>query len=181
MQQLKKKEAEQRRNRQDNEDVERRLRTTLDLFLSSAKELRDIESEIKKYESSTNEDELANFEKKSAEFAKQKEVQNRRIQQITPKFENIVKALEDQERHRKNLEHNIEAITSTQRIAALKKEIQVLESQIAQVDGHETVDDDADSLRNRRQSVLEAIARLEGRRGEILECIRSVKVSIYLI
>ena len=97
---------------------------------------------------------------------------------LTQAVELLLKAVDDQERHKKNLKENIELIHSSQRIEELKKEVDILEKRVSSVEGHDTVYDDIDGLRARKESILKCTARLEGRRGEILESIRSIKVSL---
>ena len=99
------------------------------------------------------------------------------ISSLQPDLDQLAKAVDDQERHKKNLKENIDLIASRQRVATLEDEIAKLEEQYSNVEGHETCQDDLDSLTSRKQKSLSSIARLEGRRGEIVESIRSLKVS----
>jgi len=162
--------------RKSNEETEQGKACILDLFLSSAKELREIGKKIADYEASCNENDLASFAQKSAGLSKQANDTKDQIETILPKYETVRKALENQERYRKNLRDNIDVISLNQQIEETRKGNVALEEMVAQVDGHETVDDDMENLRSRRESILKMVSRLEGRRGEILESIRSVKV-----
>lgn len=170
------KETEKNRLQALASEDEERLRSTKASFTSALKELKDIGQHIEEYQSSTAEDELANVERKKAEFAEKTKEKNAQLNALRPKLESVLKAVEDQERHKKNLKENIELINSTRLVEQLKKEISKLEEKAATVEGHETVYDDIESLRARKEENLKATARLEGRRGEILESIRSIKV-----
>lgn len=173
------KEKEQDRVRKLNEDEEQSKNTTLNTFVGAAKDLQNVENEIKKYETLGVEGELARLAERSGDLTRQAAEETQRIATLQPKQDTVTKALEDQELYRKNLEENIKLMNSTQRAEELAREIAVLEDKTAQVDGSDTVDDDMESVRSKRESIMTMIARLEGRRGEILESIRSVKVSLY--
>lgn len=176
-QRRKSKETEISRLKALASEDEERLRSTKESFIGALKELKAIGRQIEEYQSSTAEDELANVERKKAEFAAKTKEKNSQLKALQPQLDRILKAVEDQERHKKNLKENIELINSTQLIEELKKEIAKLEEKAATVEGHETVYDDIESLRARKEEILKAAARLEGRRAEILESVRSIKVS----
>jgi DNA repair protein RAD50 len=94
-------------------------------------------------------------------------------------LQQVEKAIEDHEAFKKNLRDNLDIIYTTQHIEKLEKEVASMKIERTSIEGHETVYDDFETLRHRQTTTGKAIARLEGRRGEILESIRSVKVRTY--
>lgn len=160
-----------------NTEEEERLSTTLNSFIAAIKELREVAGQIDEYLASGADDELANFDQKTADFRQKAAEKQAKIDEMQPELDDLVKAVDDQERHKKNLKENIELIASKQRIGELEKEIAELEKQASTVEGQDTVTEDIQALRARKESFLKSTARLEGRRGEILETIRGIKVS----
>lgn len=79
------------------------------------------------------------------------------------------------------MKDNIDLISKRQNIENLEKEITDLEEAASNVEGHETCVNDLNSLESRKEQSMSSIARLEGRRGEILESIRGLKVIILFV
>jgi DNA repair exonuclease SbcCD ATPase subunit len=175
-QRQKSKETEKNRLKALASEDEERLRSTKEAFTAALKELKDIGQRIEEFQSSTTEDELAGVERKKAEFAKKRSEKNSHLRALGPELDRVSKAVDDQNRHKKNLSGNIALINKTQLVEKLKKEISKMEQKKANVEGHETVEDDCEVLNKRKEEILKATARLEGKRGEILENVRSVKV-----
>lgn len=158
-----------------NAEEEERLSSTANNFIAAVKELKEIGGQIDEYASSGTEDELANFDQKLATFREKAKTKSDQVREIQPQLAALTKAVDDQERHKKNLKENIELIGSKQRIGELEKEIDALERKASTVDGHDTVFDDMSALKARKEGFMKSTARLEGRRGEVLESIRSIK------
>jgi DNA repair protein RAD50 len=160
-----------------NNEEEERLSSTVNSFIAVVKDIRGVMKQIDKYVVSSNEDELGNVVRKSEELVEKEKQKQSQLEQMQPELDSIVKAVDDQQRHKKNLKENIELIASGQRIEELQKEITKLEYDATNVEGRDTCYDDMEGLGKRKQEIMNAVARLEGRRGEILESIRSLKVS----
>lgn len=161
-----------------NNEEEERISATYNSFVGALNELRELRKKIEEYLASGTEEELANFESKIAEYQTKAKEKLTEIEKIQPDLDRLVKAVDDQERHKKNLKENVELIQARNRIDDLKKEITSLEESAANVEGHETVYEDIEGLGARKEKIMKATARLEGRRGEILESIRSIKVRL---
>lgn len=159
-----------------NNEEEDRISSSLNSFISSVKEMRMIDLQIEKYQSSTTDVEIERVARKITELVKEAERLKEQLSRMLPMLERLVKSVEDQERQRKNLEDNIEIVNAKNSVDKLMDEISHLELKSVSVKGHETVYEDIACLRDRRESIMKATARLEGRRGEILESIRSIKV-----
>ena len=172
----KSKEQEKQRLRKMNEEEYERHSETLSNFLQLAGELKDLVMKIEQYEDSTNEEELASIGNRTETLAKKREDKLKAISRMNPELQQLEKAIEDQDAYKRNLRDNLDIISTTQRIKQLEKDLDSLKVESNNIEGHETVYDDFESLRNRQTTTGKAIARLEGRRGEILESIRSAKV-----
>lgn len=176
----KSKEQEKQRLRKMNEEEYERHSETLSNFLQLAGELKDLILKIEQYEDSPNEEELAGIGNRTEILAKKREEKLKAIARMNPEIQQIEKAIEDQDAYKRNLRDNLDIISTTQRIKQLEKDLDSLKVENNNIEGHETVYDDFETLRHRQTTTGKAIARLEGRRGEILESIRSAKVRIWM-
>lgn len=168
-------EMEKSRMRALNNEEDERISSILNSFLLAMKEIRVIDSNIKKYLSSTSDDELASARLQSVECNKKIDDKRKQINSLKPELDNLLKAIEDQESHKKNLKDNIDVINANNAINGLNKHILQLEEKAKSICGHDTLFQDIASLRSKRESIIKSTARLEGRRGEILESIRTIK------
>jgi DNA repair exonuclease SbcCD ATPase subunit len=158
-------------------EEEEKLNSTLNSFTGAVQDLKAVAGQIDEYNQSSSEESFEQVTKKAEMLAEKGEKKLSEIQKLQPELDRIGKAVEDHERHKKNLKENFDLISSGQRIEELEKEVAKLEEASSNVEGHETCYDDIESLTSRKQDVTSSIARLEGRRGEILESIRGLKVT----
>ena len=135
-----------------------------------------IDANVETYLSSTAEYELVSAKLQGVECDKKIQDKQKQINSLKPELGSLLKAIEDQESHKKNLKENIDVINANNAINALSKHISHLEEKAAGICGHDTLFQDIACLRSQRESIIKSTARLEGRRGEILESIRTVKV-----
>jgi hypothetical protein len=106
----------------------------------------------------------------------QKKEKEERSRSIKPDLDRLTKALEDQERHKKNLNENINMMNLSTDIRQLATEIELKRMDASNIEGYDHVHSDSAKLESRKSKLERANARLDGRRGEIIENIRSVKV-----
>lgn len=173
---LRKKEGEKQRMRSLGKDEEERLSTTCNSFLADVTNLRELSEQIDTYIGSSKEDELDGITNEAKSIVAQMNQVRAEIETMQPELDKLSKAVEDQERHKKNIKDNIDIIQSCQQIEALGKQIVKLEANVANVEGHKTCNNEFAALVGARQELVSSKARLEGRRGEILESIRGFKV-----
>jgi DNA repair protein RAD50 len=162
-------------------EEEEKLNGTLNSFVGAVNDLKEVTRQIDEYNDSSNEDDLNQVSRKEEELVEKAKDKQSQIETLQPALDRLAKAVDDQERHKKNLKENIDLILSRQRIDALEIEIEKLDEAASSVEGHDTCYDDLESLTSRKQKTMSSIARLEGRRGEILESIRSLKVMMYFV
>ena len=174
---MKAKETEKERLRALRTEEEDRLSSTYSSFVSEVKSLKELAKQIDEYLESNKVVDLDQLSNKAEAIVERMKSKQEEISALQPAMDEMAKAVADQESHKKNLKENIELIKSSQRILELDKEISVLEEEAESVEGHDTCNEDWERLAARKQELLNAQARLEGRRGEILESIRSFKAS----
>jgi DNA repair protein RAD50 len=174
-QRIETKEKEKIRMRNLAEEEEKTITEALNAFNNGVGSLRDIVHSIDDYNASNSGDAADRFKKESEELALKSEEKANEYASLRPSLERLMKMVDDQERHKKNLEENIELIHSLQLTASLNKDILELNDKISRVDGRETCDDDMNRLRKQRLELSTEKARYEGRRSEIMQSIQGLK------
>ena len=169
-------ELEKSRMRALNNEENERISSIQNSFVLAVKEVRVIDSNIEAYVSSTSQDELTRAKLQRTECDKKIDGKQKQLNSFKPELDSLLRAIEDQESHKKNLKDNIDVINGNNAIQALDKHILQLEEKATSINGRDTLFQDIESLRSKRESIIKSTARLEGRRGEILESIRSIKV-----
>ena len=175
---MRKKEEEKKTMRKLSLEEEGRASDTFNSFVAAVKGLKELAIQIDEYQDSSNEAELNEISEVQEGIAKKVQGEHRQIESLQPDLDRLAKAVEDQERHKKDLRENLEIIVSRQRIDELKKQISELEETASNVEGHATCYDDLQRIASRNQTRLSSMARLDGRRGEIIESIRGLKVRL---
>jgi chromosome segregation ATPase len=153
------------------------LTSELNSFVADVRNLKELSKQIDEYMASDKEKDLSQISSKRDAIVEKMKAKEAEIRKMQPDVDRLNKAVADQENHKKNLTENIDLIHSGQRIDELEKEIAALEEEAGKVEGSDTCNEDWERLAARKQELLSAQARFEGRRGEIVESIRSLKVS----
>lgn len=169
------KENQKARAQKLMEEEEERITETLSSFFASVQELKKIVSSIDEYENSNKGNGVSQLEEENHRLAEQAMEKRREHDNMKPELDRLTKMVDDQERERKNLEENINLMNSMDKIKVLEKEIAILHKELSRVEGSETIYDDIHQLTDRKNQLFADQARLEGRRGEIIENIRSLK------
>ena len=90
-------------------------------------------------------------------------------------MDRATKIVDDQDREQNIVKENIKLLEAREKVKVLEKQIAALTSDLAEVEGSETVDDDLSQLEERKDQLIASNAHLEGRRSEVVESIRSLK------
>ena len=169
------KEAEKGRLYSHANDEELKLNASLNEFMTDVKHLQDLSDLIDEY-TNRNDGESAldqissNVQKVVAKIkAKKKE-----LSALQPSLENVKKAVSDQERHRKLLRENIDLLMSETQIEEDKEKLAKHKEDKAKIKGHDEVEEKLDELKGVMQKHEGIIARLEGRRSEMIDQIRGL-------
>ena len=96
---------------------------------------------------------------------------------IEPELDRLNKAIDDHERHKKLIQENLDLLEAGERIKDIKKDLDRLKEDMGQVEGSDTYHQALNQCQTRLSELVENRARYEGRRGGIVEQIRTLKVS----
>ena len=130
---------------------------------------------INEYEKSKSGDEVQRLESEKETLAKKHADKNKEIEKMMPDLNRLAKIVDDQEQQRKNLEDNIKVIHSKRKMKELEKELADIEEESTNIDARKGLEEDQERLRKRNDELIARKARLEGKRGVIVETVRGLK------
>ncbi|CAJ1930289.1 unnamed protein product [Cylindrotheca closterium] len=170
-----KKESEREKMRKHTMEEENEIRKTTEQLKMFENEFRELQRQIDDFDSRNEVNALERIENQIEGFQSKRKEKEANVAKIQPHLERLKKALDDQERHKKNLNENINLLDLNAQIRDLERELENLQEGTKQIKGRDTAKDDIDNLQRRKNKLAQQNARLEGRRGEIHENIRSFK------
>jgi len=170
-----KKESERDKMKKHTKEEEDEIRNTVEQLKMFENEFRELQRQIDDFDSKNDANALERIENQIGGFQSKRKAKEVNVAKIQPHLERLKKALDDQERHKKNLNENINLLDLNAKIRDLKRELESLQESAQQVKGRDTAKDDIRNLQRRKTKLGQQNARLEGRRGEIHENIRSFK------
>ena len=174
-QRIEAKESQKNRARKLAEEEEKRITSTLSEFNNDVSSLQNIVDAIDEYVKSNSGDEVERLESKKEDLVKMHASKNKEIETMMPDLNRLTKIVDDQEQQRKNLEDNIKVIHSKQKMKELEKELADIEEESENVDARDGLEEDQERLRKRNDELIARKARLEGKRGVIVETVRGLK------
>lgn len=161
--------------RHSSED-ETRLSETLNAFLAEVKSLRDLNKLIEDYSASNKDTKLERISLDVAKINDDIQKKKEKSASLQPELEVATKAVNDQQRHETFLSQNIDLLEYEAQIEEIEKELSSLGEEVEKLDGYRS-----GSAQKKYDGLLAAIqehaskkSRLEGRRQEIVEQIRSL-------
>lgn len=157
-------------------EEENEIRKTAEQLKMFENEFRELQRQIDDFVSKTDANALENIKNQIEGLQSKRKEKEANVARIQPHLERLKKALDDQERHKKNLNENINLLDLNTQILDIKRELEKLQESSQQINGRDTAKDDIHNLQRRKNKLGQQNARLEGRRGEIHENIRSFKV-----
>lgn len=174
-QKKKKKESEKQRLRSLGNEEEQRLLKVISTFDSDVQGLRSLEKQIGAYSESSRPSELDQISSKVAKILARIESKKAEIQKLEPDLHSVKRAVDDQERHKKQLKQNIDILVAEQRMEVLQKEIEELEEQRKSIEGYETAEKEYNSAKDSKEELLQKKAMCDGRFSSHVEQIRAMK------
>lgn len=168
------KESEKQRLRAHATSEEEKDSEILNNFLSDMKHLTDLTKMIDAYSNSDKEDELNCISSEISTIINTINERESQQESIEGELEKVVKAFDDQERHKRMLKQNIDLLALEARIESMTEKLEELETEEANIEGHENCREILESAAKKKQRSDSSKARLEGRRGEMVEQIRSL-------
>lgn len=166
------------RMRKHSEDQEDEIRKTTEKLKMFENEVRELQRQIEDFDNRNDADTLERIRRQSENFKSQRKEKEVNISKIQPHLEQLKKALDDQERHKRNLKENLNLLDLQSQIRDIKRELKSLKESAGKIRGRDTAKEDIQNLQRRKTKLGKQNARLEGRRGEIHENIRSMKVFV---
>jgi DNA repair protein RAD50 len=176
-QKIRSKDADKQRLRAIASDEEQGLRETIQHFSADMKDLQGLTKQIDEYSASNKPQELDQVASKASKIVERIEQKKKTVSSLQPEVDRVRSAVNDQERHKNQLEKNVEILQAEERISVLREEIDDLETKLKNVDGQDTCYRRQTEAKERQAQLLSSKARTEGRWSEIVEQIRSLKVS----
>lgn len=159
-QKIKVKEGEKGRLYSHANDEELKLNDTLNHFLSESKHLRDVTKLIEEYTKSKDNNGLDRIAAEVTKIVAKMKAKKQELAALQPEFENAVQAVNDQERHKKLLNENIDLLASEDRMQEIDKEIADIEKELEGISGHEEAEERLYEIKERANKSHEKIARL---------------------
>ena len=174
-QRIEAKESQKNRARKLAEEEEKRITSTLAAFNIDVTGLRNIVDLIDEYEKSNSQEEVERLEAKRETLTKKAKAKDKEIESMRPDLIRLAKIVDDQELQRKNLGENIKLTQSLRKIKRFKEEVAKIREEKSQAEDHESLQEDTERLQQRNNELIASKARLEGRRGEIIDTVRGLK------
>jgi DNA repair protein RAD50 len=164
--------------RASGEQEEERLIEALGLFKADLAELKKTQEEIIKYELSNPEDQKQEIEAKMKRVADSISSKRKEANVVIGDLNKRKSSLQDQDRKKKQLVHNITIIESTRKIADLEREKRELERKTQGLESISSLFEKLNAAEARKAKEQELKFRTEGRWSELVEQIRTLKVSL---
>jgi chromosome segregation ATPase len=177
-QKIRAKEGDRNRFRQSSKDEERRLSEHLHKFQSDINALRQMTTEVDSYANSDKEQELARINEMLSTLEQRMNQKRAELAVISPELKEIAKKIDDQELQKKLIKENLALIEIRGRIEDLQQDIGRMDEEMKAVEGFDTYVQNLETGQVRLSKLHESRAHHEGRRGGIIDQIRSLKVSI---
>jgi chromosome segregation ATPase len=170
------KDSEKGRLRNASKDEEDRLSEIDKRFSNDVSNLRQLTTQIESYVDSNKGHDLDRIKEKISNLAQRTKEKEAELAKIEPELDQLNKEIDDQLRHKKLIQENIDALAAGEKIKDLTKDLGRLEEDIGQVEGIDTYAQALSQCQARLSELVEIKARHEGRRGGIVDQIRLLKV-----
>lgn len=171
-----KKESEKQRSRSLATDEEQKLLSTISNFDGDVQILRDIVKQINHYTDSTKAQELDGISSKIAKIDERIQAKKGELLELEPTLESVKRAVDDQERRKKQLQQNIEILEARERMVAAEKEVEQLENKRDAIKGFDTASQKLAAASKRKDKLVEQRARADGIWKANVEQIRALQV-----
>ena len=134
-------------------------------------------TEVESYANSNKEQELDRINEKLSSLEQRMNLKKEELAVIAPELKAITKKIDDQELQKKVIKGNLELTQTRGNIEELEKAIGQMEKDMRAVEGYDTYAQNLESGQAKLSKLHEMRAHHEGRRGGLIEQIRSLKVS----
>uniref|UniRef100_A0A7S4K6V4 Rad50/SbcC-type AAA domain-containing protein n=1 Tax=Odontella aurita TaxID=265563 RepID=A0A7S4K6V4_9STRA len=174
-QKIRAKESDRQRMRSSAKSEEDRLNESLNRFKADVHKLDDLSDKIDRYIESNKHRQFEEVTRELSEAADRQDEREKELEAMKPELAGLNKKVNDQERHKKTIQGNIELLGLMKGIETKRKELDMLEEEIDAVQGSDTTARDYEAAGLRIQKHENAKAQCEGRRAGKKDQIRSLK------
>ena len=168
------KEAEKGRLYSHSNDEELKLNEVINTFVTDVKHLRDLSDRIDEFEARDDGETLDQISADVDKIVAKVEAKKQELRALQPDVEKAKKAVGDQERHRKLLRDNCDLIMSETQIEDVKEKLSKHQEDRNNIEGADKFEGKLEELSITIQKNESLIARLEGRRSEMIDQIRGL-------
>jgi DNA repair protein RAD50 len=172
---IKVKEDTKRQQRYATNEQEHHLQDALSQFRNDFNQLREISRQIEEHTSSDKGQKDVDV---SSQMTKVLALRNKMVaelQVLRPELDGLMTAVNDQERHKKQLKANIDVLAANKQIQELEEGINSLQEERESIDGADTASERLSNAKSTKEKQASMKSRIEGRWHEIVEQIRAVK------
>jgi DNA repair protein RAD50 len=149
--------------------------TVLFDFQSEVKDLRRLTSVIEEFLASGKLQKLEDHAEKVAALLSKIEAKQKEKDELAPRLAEAAASVENQERYKKLLSDNINFIKEEEKIKEMDEKLERLEEELGAIEGADDVRERLDQASKSQQKLLSELARMEGRKMELAEKIRSLR------
>jgi len=169
------KESLKSRTRKHAQDEDNRISSTLASFKNDVTALQNIVDSIEEYEKSSSQDNIEQIEEENKELIVKSKAKKKELDEMKPQLKKMTDIVDDQKEQKKNLENNINLAISRQKIKSYDEKIAGITAKLSDHDPFDSLNGDKHRLRKRNEGLIANKARLEGRRGEVMDNQRLLK------
>jgi hypothetical protein len=152
------------------------IENALNLFETEVERVKSIDKSINVYEQSDGPAESVRLKSRMDAIRVNMETAKEDLGKLQPDLIEKRKVVDDRERHRKQLQQNIDILVAKERIESLRAELDGLEKEKDSVEGSDTAESEHDELRTKRSDLLHKKARSDGMFSSHMEHIIALKV-----
>lgn len=169
------KTREKERLRTTRETAVSERQTVLLDFQSEVKDLRRLTSIIEQFLASGKLQHLEDHSEKVTALLGKIEAKQKEKDDLAPRLAEAAASVENQERYKKLLSDNINFIKEEEKIKDMNEKLEGLEEEYNAIEGTDNLNERLEEANKSQQNFFSKKARIEGRRMEVVEKIRSVK------
>lgn len=174
-QRIETKDSYKTRARKLAEEEENRFSSTLASFNNDVTALQNIVDSIEDYDKSNSQDDMEKIEEEKKKLIDKSKAKMEELKKLRPDIKRLADIVDNQQQQKQNLEGNITLVQSLQKIKLYNNEMAEIEAELSQHESFSSLQADLQSLGKQNNGLVESKARLEGRRGEVIDNQRALK------
>lgn len=154
------------------------LEKALHDFQADKRSLAQLDGEIREFEESSQSNDLGLMSSKMEAIRDSASEAKNELLKLQPGLTEIRKTVTDRERHKRQLQQNIDILVAEARISVLNEEIDKLKEEKDSIEGSQSALAEHGELTAKRESLLQKKARSDGMFSSHMEQVRALHVSL---